>query len=302
MVWAVSDAQPSAPLDLMQVDDDLHHCIFVERARRQLKLPGRVVSLHDGDQAIARLADVARPRPELLLLDWKMHGRDGSEVLRWVRQQAHLASMAVVIVSGSDFADHKRQAADLGANEYFAKPQGFDGYEVLAKRIEEFRHGRRLQDRWREPGAAVARPCLSSPGALVGSSSMHALSTMTTSFPAPAQLATQLEAFTGVTGVGALVRDLIGTVVQAMSGAVDPELLELTAVCRKYKLDPGLAMGRCADLRVVAKRHKVIEELIAREWDDPTLEKWFGLSKRTLVRLRGSRRAAVVQLDGATLA
>ena len=285
----VQDAAAQPWQELMQVDDDPHHCIFVERARRQLQLPGRVLSMHDGDQAMARLADATRPRPELLLLDWKMPGRDGSEVLRWVRAQAHLAEMAVVIVSGSDFADHKRHATELGANEYFAKPRAFDEYASLAKRIEEFRAGRRLQDRWRDPVATLTGPCLSAQPAAVGSSSMNPLSP-SIAYPLPAQFATQLEAFSGATGLAGVVRDFMGAIVQTVAQVIPQDQTELAAVCRKYKIEVGMACrGRCPDYGVIDKRRKVLLELMALDWDDTMIFKWFIIDKRTLQRLRAGK-------------
>src|SRR4051812_38208791 len=66
----------------------------------------RVVA--DGDAALAYLAAKTshrarskHPVPTLVLLDLKMPGTDGFEVLSWVRQQPRLKRLLVVILTAS---------------------------------------------------------------------------------------------------------------------------------------------------------------------------------------------------------
>ena len=83
----------------------------------------------DGNQAIDYLAgrgpyaDRARhPLPDLLLLDLKMPGHTGHEVLEWMRQQPHLQAVRVYVLTSSDEPSDRRRALQAGAQGYIVKP------------------------------------------------------------------------------------------------------------------------------------------------------------------------------------
>jgi two-component system, OmpR family, response regulator len=58
---------------------------------------------------------------DLVILDWKLPGVSGLDVLQWVR--AHLrARPGVLFLTGNMLEDHIVQALDSGADEYIAKP------------------------------------------------------------------------------------------------------------------------------------------------------------------------------------
>jgi DNA-binding response OmpR family regulator len=81
--------------------------------------------------------DIARERPDLVMMDVRLMQRDGVEVLR--RLRAHpdpaVASTRVLMMSAEDQTSRCRQA---GANGFIEKP--FDRVRLL-KRIEELLEG-----------------------------------------------------------------------------------------------------------------------------------------------------------------
>lgn len=116
---------------VLVVDDDFMvariHTQFVERT------PGfRVVGVASTGQAA--LDDIARLRPDLVLLDVHLPDMTGIDVIR--RLRAGGDDVGVLVVTAAREADTVRAAASGGAVHYLVKP--FD-YEDLRVRLESFR-------------------------------------------------------------------------------------------------------------------------------------------------------------------
>lgn len=81
---------------------------------------------NDGLRAIDLLESI---QPTLVMLDIKMPGADGFEVLAWLRDQTRFRDVPVVVMSSS-FADSDQQRAlQLGASQFWSKPVRF--YEMV---------------------------------------------------------------------------------------------------------------------------------------------------------------------------
>lgn len=77
----------------------------------------------DGLQAIELLKTAL---PALILLDIKMPGADGFEVLSYLRGQPRLRDVHVIVMSSSTAPVDKERALKLGAKQYWPKPARFD--------------------------------------------------------------------------------------------------------------------------------------------------------------------------------
>jgi DNA-binding response OmpR family regulator len=67
----------------------------------------------------------------LVLLDIKMSGTDGFEVLRWIRQQWEFSDLCVVMLTSSDQIRDVNRAYQLGANSFLVKPLDFGNTREL---------------------------------------------------------------------------------------------------------------------------------------------------------------------------
>jgi two-component system alkaline phosphatase synthesis response regulator PhoP len=86
-----------------------------------------VQRVSNGDAAI----DVLKTEcPDLAILDVMMPGRDGFEVLTFIRETDHLAGLPVVLLTARAQLDDIQQGLSLGADAYLAKP--FDPEELLS--------------------------------------------------------------------------------------------------------------------------------------------------------------------------
>ena len=76
---------------------------------------------------------VTHPTPFVLLLDLKMPGKNGFEVLEWVRGQPTLKRLVIIILTSSSRAVDADRAYDLGANFYLTKPGQFKELVEMTK-------------------------------------------------------------------------------------------------------------------------------------------------------------------------
>jgi CheY-like chemotaxis protein len=77
------------------------------------------------------------PVPRLALLDYKDPEPAGWEMLRWMRNQAMLTNLPVVVFGESANPEHEKKAIDSGA-AYHIKPRKPEEYGKLMRRMAEF--------------------------------------------------------------------------------------------------------------------------------------------------------------------
>lgn len=106
------------------IDDDELARVLVARYLAKLGLRNPVVQAADGDEGVRLLSD-ERLRPVLVLLDIRMPGRSGLEVLRWIRSTPRLDGTPVIMLTGSAELDEVDEAYELGLSSYLVKPVGF---------------------------------------------------------------------------------------------------------------------------------------------------------------------------------
>lgn len=115
------------PVHIMLVDDD---ALFVESLERNLVTSGfRVSHFSDGEEALEFLS--GRLDVDLVLLDWKMPGMNGIEVLRRLRSAWPELPVIFLTVLGEQI--YEEAALIGGAVDYVEKARS---YSILRKRIE----------------------------------------------------------------------------------------------------------------------------------------------------------------------
>lgn len=106
-------------------DDELLFLNVMQRAG----LANPVLVVRDGGKAISYLRGdgeysdrVKFPLPAILLLDLKMPVADGFKVLEWIREQTHLVSLHIVVLSHYGETKSINRAYELGAHSFLTKP------------------------------------------------------------------------------------------------------------------------------------------------------------------------------------
>jgi CheY-like chemotaxis protein len=133
---------PPKPRVVLVVEDDADHALLIKLGLSNTRAPLLVRAVSSGEQAIRYLSrgqpfvDPAdSPLPSLILLDLGLPGISGFDVLEWLRAQAGLSRIPVVILTISAEPSDRRRAKELGATEYVVKP--FD-FSVLGPMVEGF--------------------------------------------------------------------------------------------------------------------------------------------------------------------
>jgi two-component system alkaline phosphatase synthesis response regulator PhoP len=111
---------------ILVVDDDREIvrlvCAYLERSGYE------VLTAYDGETALHMLR---RERPDLMLLDLMLPGRDGLDVTRAVRGDTHLAALPIIMLTARVENHDKIVGLELGADDYVSKP--FNPGEVVAR-------------------------------------------------------------------------------------------------------------------------------------------------------------------------
>ena len=130
---------------ILLAEDDPNDVLLIQRAFQKAGFQNLLKVVRDGEQAIAYLTGAEAycdrnrfPLPFLLLLDLKMPGTDGFEVLQWVRSDRDLKRMLVIVLTSSNLQSDVDRAYELGANSYLVKPVEFQEMVNMIKRFEAY--------------------------------------------------------------------------------------------------------------------------------------------------------------------
>jgi DNA-binding response OmpR family regulator len=122
-------------MKVLLVDDEEE---FVQALAERLKMRDlRSDTVFDGEEALSFVED---QEPDVMVLDLKMPGIDGMEVLRQVRKV--YPNIQVIILTGHGTEKHEEEAKRLGAFDYLEKPVNLD---VLVKKMKAA-YRRKLED------------------------------------------------------------------------------------------------------------------------------------------------------------
>ncbi|MFZ7125623.1 MAG: response regulator [Desulfobacterales bacterium] len=127
------DCEPSR---ILIVEDEEAHAQLTQRAIRKSGNANHIDIVYDGEQALdylynrGKYADKNRyPCPGLVLLDIKLPGIDGIEVLKQIKEHPRLRQIPVIMLTTSEREEDVASAYGHYANSYLTKPVGFKEFE-----------------------------------------------------------------------------------------------------------------------------------------------------------------------------
>lgn len=126
-------------LSILLVDDDAGDCRLVSESLKDSKRTSSLHVVNSGDEALAYLRKAGRrARPDIVLLDINMPGKDGFATLREIRAEEELTDLPVVMLTTSTAERDILESYRLHANCYVSKPTSFEDFGVAVREIEAF--------------------------------------------------------------------------------------------------------------------------------------------------------------------
>ena len=127
---------------ILLAEDDSTDADFFQRALNRLDSPPELVWCRNGTEAYEGLRRTSQSDtvslPRLAILDIKMPGMNGLELLQKIKSDERMKSIPVIIMSSSDEPQDIAAAYDSGANGYLVKPSRFQELRELVGSINYF--------------------------------------------------------------------------------------------------------------------------------------------------------------------
>ncbi|MGA3118749.1 MAG: response regulator [Syntrophobacteraceae bacterium] len=135
-------------LVVLMADDDEDDYILVKIAFEANNTPVDLRRVEDGQEAMdyllhtgKYLAHETSPRPDVILLDVVMPGKDGLETLKEIKGHPYLRKIPVVLLTSLTKQAHVSSGLKLGADSFIIKPHGLDEMVRLMGSLHEYYFG-----------------------------------------------------------------------------------------------------------------------------------------------------------------
>ena len=141
---AKPDASPASSVStrpiILVVEDSDDDFFLLQRAFKKLDTQAEVIRFSAGAEIMNYLTAASRNcvAPALLLLDLKLPGMSGFDLLKWLRSDPVFKLLRVNVLSSSAEMTDIQRAFELGANAYTVKPMGLERYEQLVASLLKF--------------------------------------------------------------------------------------------------------------------------------------------------------------------
>ncbi len=130
------------PVEILLVEDNEGDVGLVEEVFEEGRINNNLSVAEDGEEAMMFLRKEGQfanaTRPDLILLDLNLPGKDGREVLKEVKEDDNLKKIPIVVLTTSKAEEDILKSYDLHANSYITKPVDFNQFINVIKSIESF--------------------------------------------------------------------------------------------------------------------------------------------------------------------
>jgi len=128
-------------VEILLAEDSRVDVQVLQRCLRAVPFPYHLTVVSDGEAALAFLQRHApytvAPTPGLILLDVHLSKKSGWDVLRWVRAQAALSHIPVVMLTGAFAPFYQEQRDKLRPTLCLPKPPTVEEYRALVQVCQE---------------------------------------------------------------------------------------------------------------------------------------------------------------------
>jgi len=132
-------------VNILLIEDNKMDIALTLDAFREAKLANKIQVAHNGEEGLQYLMGEGKyadrkefPIPSIVLLDLKMPGIGGIEVLNKVKSTPEIKRIPVIILTSSKEEGDRAMSYDYGANSYLVKPISFDGFLDVVRKVTEY--------------------------------------------------------------------------------------------------------------------------------------------------------------------
>ena len=130
------------PFEILLVEDNPGDVRLTQEALKDIEAKTNVTVVGDGDGAMSYLRregeHAEARRPDMVLLDLNLPGKDGREVLAEIKGDPNLRRIPVVVLTISQAERDVLESYDLHANSYITKPLDQDQFNVVLRQVQAY--------------------------------------------------------------------------------------------------------------------------------------------------------------------
>jgi len=123
---------------VLLIDDEQFYFKLIKKTLREAEY--ELEYAQSGNEGLSKIPVF---NPELLIVDLKLPGMDGFQVLERLRRDTKFAHIPVIVITAQDELSEKLKAFELGADDYLVKP--FQPEELVARMAILARRGKAMQ-------------------------------------------------------------------------------------------------------------------------------------------------------------
>jgi CheY-like chemotaxis protein len=132
------------PVTIIMIEDDEGHARLIERNIRRSGVNNEIVPFTNGTDAERYLFGKDgsgldhRGEALLILLDLNLPDMAGTEILQRVKENKHLRSTPVVVLTTTDDSQEIKRCYELGCNVYVTKPVNYESFANAIRQLGLF--------------------------------------------------------------------------------------------------------------------------------------------------------------------
>jgi CheY-like chemotaxis protein len=130
------------PVEILLVEDNEDDVVLIQEAFVESRLVSAIQRVSDGEEALAYLRHEGKYNavslPGMVLLDINMPRKNGFEVMQAIKEDPHLRSLPVIMLTTSDREEDIVRSYAGGACSYIRKPVDLAQFQTIMSQFEVY--------------------------------------------------------------------------------------------------------------------------------------------------------------------